>query len=202
MQGNIVLGIENKDEEEDNFGICSFLQENFIEDSNFGISEYISYKIYKPIMNLIQKEGLYSESQILIYVDKNEIYCKSDDEIYKLENYLVPTLEEVKYKLDSIIGIEELKNFIINVENNWKVQKIRKRLGLKTSKISMNMIFTGNAGTGKTNAARVTFEYLNALGILSKGVFLEVSKADFVTENINDTSKRTNDIINSHISWL
>ncbi len=202
MQGNIVLGIENKDEEEDNFGICSFLQENFIEDSNFGISEYISYKIYKPIMNLIQKEGLYSESQILIYVDKNEIYCKSDDEIYKLENYLVPTLEEVKYKLDSIIGIEELKNFIINVENNWKVQKIRKRLGLKTSKISMNMIFTGNAGTGKTNAARVTFEYLNALGILSKGVFVEVSKADFVTENINDTSKRTNDIINSALGGV
>ena len=202
MQGNIVLGIENKDEEEDNFGICSFLQENFIEDSNFGISEYISYKIYKPIMNLIQKEGLYNESQILIYVDKNEIYCKSDDEIYKLENYLVPTLEEVKYKLDSIIGIEELKNFIINVENNWKVQKIRKRLGLKTSKISMNMIFTGNAGTGKTNAARVTFEYLNALGILSKGVFVEVSKADFVTENINDTAKRTNDIINSALGGV
>ncbi len=202
MQGNIVLGIENKDEEEDNFGICSFLQENFIEDSNFGISEYISYKIYKPIMNLIQKEGLYNESQILIYVDKNEIYCKSDDEIYKLENYLVPTLEEVKYKLDSIIGIEELKNFIINVENNWKVQKIRKRLGLITSKISMNMIFTGNAGTGKTNAARVTFEYLNALGILSKGVFVEVSKADFVTENINDTAKRTNDIISSALGGV
>lgn len=202
MQGNIVLGIENKDEEEDSFGICNFLQENFIEDSNFGISEYISYKIYKPIMNLIQKEGLYGESQILIYVDKNEIYCKSGDEIYKLENYLVPTLEEVKYKLDSIIGIEELKNFIINVENNWKVQKIRKRLGLKTSKISMNMIFTGNAGTGKTNAARVTFEYLNALGILSKGVFVEVSKADFVTENTNDTSKRTNDIINSALGGV
>ena len=163
------MGIENKDEEEDNFGICSFLQENFKEDSNFGISEYISYKIYKPIMNLIQKEELYGESQILIYVDRNEIYCKSDSEIYKLENYLVPTIEEVKYKLDSIIGIEELKDFIINVENNWKVQKIRKRLGLKTSKISMNMIFTGNAGTGKTNAARVTFEYLNALGILSRG---------------------------------
>jgi len=202
MQGNIVLGIENKDEEEDSFGIYNFLQENFIEDSNFGISEYISYKIYKPIMNLIQKEGLYGESQILIYVDKNEIYCKSGDEIYKLENYLVPTLEEVKYKLDSIIGIEELKNFIINVENNWKVQKIRKRLGLKTSKISMNMIFTGNAGTGKTNAARVTFEYLNALGILSKGVFVEVSKADFVTENTNDTSKRTNDIINSALGGV
>ena len=31
-------------------------------------------------------------------------------------------------------------------------------------------VLNGYAGTGKTNAARITFEYLNALGILSKGI--------------------------------
>lgn len=64
------------------------------------------------------------------------------------------------------------------------------------------MIFAGNAGTGKTNAARITYEYLNALGLLSKGVFVEVSKADFITENVNETAKRTNDIVNSAIGGV
>ena len=95
----------------------------------------------------------------------------NSERIYKLNEYTTPTLDEASYKLNSIIGIKELKEFIDNVQNNYKVQNIRERLGLTTSKISMNMIFAGNAGTGKTNAARTTFEYLNALGLLSRGVF-------------------------------
>lgn len=79
---------------------------------------------------------------------------------------------------------------------------IKNKLDLKTSNISLNMIFTGNAGTGKSNAARITFEYLNALGMLSKGIYKEVSKADFVTENSIDTAKRTIDIINSSIGGV
>lgn len=199
---DIQLGVNEDNDTEDDFGICTFLQENYIKDGSFGISEYLSYKIYKPITNLIIEERLCKEGQFLLYVKNNEIYCRCNESVFKLDDYLTPTLEEAKYKLDSIIGMKDLKDFIINVENNYKVQKIRKRLGLKTSKISMNMIFEGNAGTGKTNAARVTFEYLNALGILSKGVFREVSKADFVTENINDTAKRTIDIINSAIGGI
>ena len=37
----------------------------------------------------------------------------------------MPTLEEAEYKLNSIIGIEDLKNFLNNIKNNYKVQKIR-----------------------------------------------------------------------------
>ena len=59
-----------------------------------------------------------------------------------------------------------------------------------------------NAGTGKTNAARITYEYLNALGLLSKGTYREVSKADFVSENPADTAKRTNEIIESAIGGV
>ncbi|WP_330638648.1 AAA family ATPase [Romboutsia hominis] len=146
---------------------------------------------------MILKENIKENSTILIYVDNDEIYCNIKNEIFSLSDYSTPTLEEVEYKLNSIIGMKDLKEFLTSVKNNYKVQKIRERLGLKTSNISLNMIFAGNAGTGKTNAARVTFEYLNALNILSKGIYREVSKADFVTENPAETAKRTIDIINS-----
>lgn len=199
---DIIVEDKSQNDTEEWDDLYSFLQDNYREDGSFSISNYISYELYKPLINLIRKEGLKGEGEVLVYVNNNEIYCKVNNEIYKLNNYVTPTLEEAKYKLESIIGIKELKSFIANVENNYKVQKIREKLGLPTSYISLNMIFAGNAGTGKTNAARITFEYLNALGILKKGIFKEVSKADFVTDNVNETAKRTNDIINSALGGV
>lgn len=199
---NIVLDIKESDKSNEYFGICKFLQESYKKDSNFGISEYVSYKLCKPLTNIIREENIEENTDLLIYVKDNDIHCKVDKEDFPLGNYSTPTLEEAEYKLNSIIGIKDLKDFLNNIKNNYKVQQIREKLGLKTSNISLNMIFAGNAGTGKTNAARVTFEYLNALGILSKGTYKEVSKADFVTENTTDTAKRTIDIINSAIGGV
>lgn len=199
---DIMIDLNKDDANKEYFGICRYLQESYKKDSNFGISEYVKYKLNNPLRNLVIKEEIKSNSRLFIYVENDEIYCKANSKVYKLNEYTTPTLEEAKYKLNSIIGIKELKEFIYNVQNNYKVQNIRERLGLTTSKISMNMIFAGNAGTGKTNAARTTFEYLNALGLLSRGVFKEVSKADFVSENINETAKKTMEVVNSAVGGV
>lgn len=199
---DIMIDLNKDDVNKEYFGICKYLQESYKKDSNFGISEYVKYKLNNPLRNLVIKEEIKSNSRLFIYVENDEIYCKINSKVYKLNEYTTPTLEEARYKLNSIIGIKELKEFIYNVQNNYKVQNIRERLGLTTSKISMNMIFAGNAGTGKTNAARITFEYLNALGLLSRGVFKEVSKADFVSENINETAKKTMEVVNSAIGGV
>ncbi|WP_195430502.1 AAA family ATPase [Clostridium sp. D46t1_190503_E9] len=198
----ILLGFKDSGNEKEKFSVCEYLQKNFSKNSGFDITEYIYYKLSDPLRNLILKESIEEGEKILVYVDYNKIHCKVNNEIYRLNKYSTPTLDEVRYKLESIIGVKDLKEFLINIENNYKVQKIREKLGMRTSRISLNMIFAGNAGTGKTNAARITYEYLNALGLLSKGVFVEVSKADFITENINETAKRTNDIISSAIGGV
>ena len=199
---DIMIDLNKDESNKEYFGICKYLQESYKKDSDFGISEYVIYKLNNPLRNLVIKENIKLNSRLFVYVENDEIYCKVDSQSYKLSDYTTPTLEEAKYKLNSIIGIKELKEFIYNVQNNYKVQNIRERLGLTTSKISMNMIFAGNAGTGKTNAARTTFEYLNALGLLSRGVFREVSKADFVSENTNETAKKTMEVINSAIGGV
>ncbi|MDS0524869.1 AAA family ATPase [Clostridium sp. SHJSY1] len=186
----------------DENNILKFLQNDYRNDSSFGIDKYIRYKIYHPINNLFLQNEIADGSSINLYVEYDDIFCKTDKEIYNLNNYYKPTFDEVCYKLNSMIGMKELKNFLYNIHNTLKVQTIREKLGMKTTNISMNMIFTGNAGTGKTNAARITFEYLNALKVLSKGIFKEVSKADFVSENLADTAKKTNDIINSALGGV
>jgi SpoVK/Ycf46/Vps4 family AAA+-type ATPase len=198
----VLLGFKDNVNEKEVFGVCQYLQKNFNKNSGFDITEYIYYKVSDPLRNFILKESIEEGEKILIYVNHNRLYCKANNEIYRLNKYSTPTLDDVRYKLESIIGVKQLKEFLLNIENNYKVQKIREKLGLRTSRISLNMIFAGNAGTGKTNAARITYEYLNALGLLSTGVFIEVSKADFITENVNETAKRTNDIINSAIGGV
>lgn len=199
---NVSLQIREENDYKEDLGLSKYLEENYKNNSSFGIEKYVSYEIFKPIVNLIRNDKLKPHEQILIYAENNDIYCKTDNDIFKLKDYSTPTLEEVKYKVNSIIGMKKLKEFLNDIENNYKVQEIRERLGLKSAKVVLNMIIAGNAGTGKTNAARATYEYLNALGILSKGVFKEVSKADFVSENSNDTAKITNDIINSALGGV
>lgn len=198
----ILLGYKENISEKEEQGVCEYLQDSFSKKGSFAITEYIKYRFSNPAINLIKKEKLSEGQKILVYVEGNGLRCKVSNSVYNLNKYSIPTLDEVKYKLESIIGLKELKEFLLNIENNNKVQKIREKLGLRTSYISLNMIFAGNAGTGKTNAARITYEYLNALGLLSKGMLVEVSKADFITENINETAKRTNDIIKSALGGV
>lgn len=198
----ILLGYKENISEKEEQGVCEYLQDSFSKKGSFAITEYIKYRFSNPAINLIKKEKLSEGEKILVYVEGNGLRCKVSNSVYNLNKYSIPTLDEVKYKLESIIGLKELKEFLLNIENNNKVQKIREKLGLRTSYISLNMIFAGNAGTGKTNAARITYEYLNALGLLSKGMLVEVSKADFITENINETAKRTNDIIKSALGGV
>lgn len=199
---DIKISLDKRKTIDKDIELSNFLQESYKEDKEFGITEFVNYKIDRPLRNLINKEKITSETTIVIYIDNEEIYCHTVNGTFKLSEYLTPTLDEAKYKLNSIIGMADLKDFINNIENNFKVQKIREILGLKTSTLSKNMIFAGNAGTGKTNAARVTYEYFNALGLLSKGTFREVSKADFVSENPADTARRTNEIIESAIGGV
>ena len=199
---DVIYDVNQDDNLERQYGICHYLQESYVKNSNFGMSDYVWSKIYEPIKNLMIKENIDVEEKVLLYVENNNILCRTDKDIYDLNKYSTPTLEEVKYKLNAIIGMGNLKEFIKSIDNNYKVQRIRKRLGLKNSNISMNMIFEGNAGVGKTNAARITFEYLNALGVLSKGIFIEASKADFVTENLNDTAKKTMEVVNSALGGV
>ncbi len=198
----ILLGYKDDVSDKEKYSVCEYLQDYFRKKGSFAITEYIRYSFTNPIRSLIEKEKITKGEKLLIYVEGYGLKCKANDSKYNLNKYSTPTLDEVKYKLESIIGLKELKEFLLNIENNKKVQMIRERLGLRTSYISLNMIFAGNAGTGKTNAARITYEYLNALGLLTKGNLVEVSKADFITENINETAKRTNEIINSAIGGV
>ena len=111
-------------------------------------------------------------------------------------------LEAVKAEMEQIVGLTEIKEYIFSLEKNYKVQEMRKAQGLPVSNVSMHMIFTGNPGTGKTTIARLVSKYLKAIGVLSGGQLVEVSRADLVGKYVGHTAPLTMQVIKSAIGGV
>ncbi len=111
-------------------------------------------------------------------------------------------IEEIRKELDNIVGLEEIKKYILSLEEYYNVQKRRREEGLKASEVSKHMIFTGSPGTGKTTIARIISKYLKAIGVLSGGQLVEVSRADLVGRYVGHTAPLTNNVIRSAIGGV
>ena len=82
------------------------------------------------------------------------------------------------------------------------MQNLRREQGMKTSDVSKHMIFTGNPGTGKTTIARLISRYMKAIGALSQGQLVEVTRADLVAQYVGQTAPLTMSVIKSAIGGV
>ena len=110
--------------------------------------------------------------------------------------------DEIRKELDAIVGLKEIKEYVLGLEEYYKVQQRRAEAGLKTAELSKHMIFTGGPGTGKTTIARIISKYLKSIGVLSGGQLIEVSRADLVGRFVGHTAPLTNKVIGSAIGGV
>ena len=166
-----------------------------------GLEEYIEDYLYKPLSEMKLNDILWDdETAKLTYKTEYVVILKGGEEIPTskyIKNYDALGLQEVKKELDCVIGLDAVKEYVLSLETNLKVQKMRESKGLKRSDISMHMIFAGNPGTGKTTIARIVAKYLKAIGVLSSGHLCEVTRADLVGQYAGHTAAKTTEVINS-----
>ena len=139
-----------------------------------------------------------------------DIHIKIKNAPIKLDSILEAIVEKKELKgwdkLNQLRGVENIKKQIegiVKILKNAKKKKekysneIRRftKYKEKKDKRLINMVLTGNPGTGKSTIAKIIGEIFKEEGILEGGQFIKASKSDLVGQYIGETAVKTREKI-------
>lgn len=114
----------------------------------------------------------------------------------------IADLDSLLEELDSLIGLQSVKQEVRNLINLLKIIELREKNGLKAPPVTKHFVFTGNPGTGKTTVARLLSKIYCSLGILSKGHIVEVDRSGLVAGYMGQTAIKVKEVVDKAIGGV
>lgn len=103
-------------------------------------------------------------------------------------------------ELDALDGLDEIKS---DIHNMVDLVRYYRDEGIEPkSKFRLNLVLSGNPGTGKTTVARLIGKIYKALGLLERGHLIETDSAGMIANYEGQTATKTHALIDSALDGV
>jgi len=145
---------------------------------------------YDSVKKLIEELNELKAAWLNIFKEKDSSEAKAET---------TSALEQ----LQQMIGLEKVKNRVKDFYQFLKYQNSRKKLGFTIQdELSLNMIFTGNPGTGKTTLARLMAKIYYELGVLPSQEVVETDRSQLVGGYMGQTEENVRNVVKQSLGGV
>ena len=192
-----ILKSEGKNFENNDVSFQNFVLEstNILSSGN---ADKMKKAFYEFAEIIVKGDGVVTEQETktLKFLSKSFFKeQKNETKPLQAKEFSKNELETILEELNSLVGMENIKNDIHSLINIINVNKLRTKEGLPEQKLSLHSVFIGPPGTGKTTIARILSNIYHSLELLPENNFVETDRSGLVAGYVGQTAIKTDNII-------
>jgi SpoVK/Ycf46/Vps4 family AAA+-type ATPase len=154
------------------------------------LKEIIEKDNIENLNDLIKIANFYEEKYLNIYTNFNKKLYQYNDDYFTINLEKVYKIKKPLIKLKKMVGLENIKNDIIDLILHYLVT-------FEVNNTMLHITLEGPPGCGKTKLAKIISQLLNKFEILSSDKIVYAKSTDLIAEYVGQTGSKTQKVINS-----
>ena len=167
---------------------------------------------FKPYIDLDKcNEGFLKSTQKRLKIHKKKITIsaeiKSISDLIKLTNDY-PMYDDIEYNIN-IQGIHRIKDYLIRLDAMIGLEELKQSILdqiiyfiHEKDDDYLHTVLYGPPGTGKTEVATILGKIYTKLGILENGTFVKVTRSDFIAGYLGQTALKTRKLVEENLGGV